>query len=49
MLNFSASYRVFFSPDDPQLLALESLENTYSKNDNVIFMIVPDDRDATSQ
>ena len=49
LLNFSASYRVFFSPDDPQLLALESLENTYSKNDNVIFMIVPDDRDAMSQ
>ena len=48
-LEFSTSYRVFFSPDDPQLLALESLENTYSKSDNVLFMIVPDDGDATSE
>ncbi|MCE2389905.1 MAG: MMPL family transporter [Proteobacteria bacterium] len=48
-LQFSANYRVFFSQDNPQLLALESLENTYSKNDNVLFLLVPEDRDATSE
>ena len=49
VLKISANYRVFFSPDDPQPLALESIENTYSKSDNVLFMIVPENGDATSQ
>ena len=49
LLEFSANYRMFFSQDNPQLLAFESLENTYGKGDNVLFMIVPDDRDATSE
>ncbi len=48
-LEFSASYRVFFDDDNPQLLALEALENTYGKNENVIFLVVPDDGDATSE
>ena len=45
-LKFSTSYRIFFSEDNPQLVALETLENTYGKSDNVLFMIVPADRDA---
>ena len=49
LLEFSANYRIFFDDDNPQLLALEALENTYGKNDNVAFLIVPDDGDATSQ
>ena len=48
-LEFSANYRIFFDEDNPQLLALEALENTYGKNENVVFLIVPDDGDATSQ
>ena len=48
-LKFSTNYRIFFSEDDPQLRAFESLENTYGKNENVLFMIVPEDRDATSE
>ena len=48
-LEFSANYRIFFDDDNPQLLALEALENTYGKNENVAFLIVPDDGDATSQ
>ncbi len=48
-LEFSANYRIFFDQDNPQLLALEALENTYGKNENVAFLIVPDDGDATSQ
>ncbi len=49
LLGFTADYRVFFSEDNPQLLALEELENTYGKSDNVLFLIVPDDGDATSE
>ena len=49
LLEFSANYRIFFDDDNPQILALESLENTYGKNENVVFLIVPDDGDATSQ
>ena len=48
-LKASTDYRTFFSEDNPELLAFESLENTYEKSDNVLFMIVPDDGDATSQ
>ena len=47
-LEFSSNYRVFFSEDNPQLLAFEALENTYTRNDNVLFAVVPGDRDATS-
>ncbi|MYF85863.1 MAG: MMPL family transporter, partial [Rhodospirillaceae bacterium] len=49
LLEFSANYRIFFDEDNPQLRALETLEDTYGKNDNVAFLIVPDDGDATSQ
>ncbi len=48
-LEFSANYRIFFDEHNPQLQALEELENTYGKNENVAFLIVPDDGDATSQ
>ena len=48
-LKFSTNYRIFFSEDNPQLLALEALENTYGKSDNLLFMIVPEDGDATSE
>ena len=49
LLEFSANYRIFFDEDNPQLLALEALENTYGKNENIAFLIVPDEGDATSQ
>ena len=49
MLEFSGNYRIFFDEDNPQLLALEELENTYGKNENVAFLIVPEGGDATSQ
>ena len=41
-LKFSTDYRIFFSEDNPELLALEALETTYGKSDSVLFMIVPD-------
>ncbi len=40
---FSNSYRIFFSADNPQLLAFDKLENTYTKNDNVLFLLTPKD------
>ncbi len=48
-LGFSADYRIFFDEDNPQLLALEELENTFGKSENVAFLIVPDDGNATSE
>ncbi len=42
-LSFSTDYRVFFSKDNPQLLAFETLQNTYTKNDNVMFAVEPKD------
>ena len=47
-LRFSADYLIYFDQDNPQLLAYEAMDNTYGTNDNVLFVIVPDDRDATS-
>ena len=38
---FSNSYRIFFSQDNPQLIAFDKLENTYTKNDNVMFLLSP--------
>ncbi|MCL5801200.1 MAG: hypothetical protein M1283_01475, partial [Gammaproteobacteria bacterium] len=42
-LEFSNDYRVFFSKENPELAAFESLQNTYTKNDNVLFVIAPKD------
>ena len=42
-LTFTNDYRVFFGEDNPQLLAFEDLQDTYSKNDNVMFLLVPED------
>ena len=47
-LEFSADDRIYFSRDNPQLLASEAMENAYGKTSNVFFAIVPEDRDATS-
>ena len=48
-LTISTDYRAFFNKDNPELLALESLESVYEKSDNVLLMIVPGDGDATSE
>ncbi len=47
-LEFSADDRIYFSRNNPQLLASEAMENTYGETDNVFFAVVPEDRDATS-
>ncbi|MCY3880201.1 MAG: MMPL family transporter [Rhodobacteraceae bacterium] len=48
-LKSETDYRTFFSEDNPELLAFNALENTFEKSDNVLFLIAPDDRDATSE
>lgn len=40
-LGFKNDYRMFFSEDNPQLMAFEDLQATYTKNDNVLFVIAP--------
>ena len=42
-LTFNSDLRVFFSKENPQLQALEDLENTYTKADNVAFVLAPKD------
>ena len=42
-LTFNNDLRAFFSEENPQLQALEELENTYNKIDNVYFIIAPGD------
>ena len=42
-LHFNNDYRIFFSPDDPRLQAFENLQNTYTKNDNVLIALAPKD------
>jgi predicted RND superfamily exporter protein len=49
LLNFTTSYRVFFSEDNPQLLAFEALENTYVRNDNVLIVFEPKDGNVFSK
>ena len=45
-LTFNNDSRIFFSKENPQLQALEALENTYTKSDNVFFVIAPKDGDV---
>lgn len=42
-LVFKSDYRVFFSEENPQLTAFENMQKTYSKSDNVAFIIAPKD------
>lgn len=46
LLSFVNDSRVFFSEENPQLQALEALENTYVKNENVFFILAPKDGDV---
>ena len=40
-LVFTNDYRYFFSEDNPQLLEFETLQDTYTKQDNVFIMLEP--------
>ncbi len=43
LLKFDNDYRIFFDGDNPQLLAFEKLQETYTKNDSVIMALAPKD------
>lgn len=38
-LGFKNDYRMFFSPDNPQLLAFDELQRRYTKSDNILFTV----------
>ena len=40
-LGFDNDYRAFFTDDNPELLAYDKVENTYTKSDNVFILIEP--------
>jgi predicted RND superfamily exporter protein len=42
-LQFKTDYRMFFGQENPQLELFDALENTYAKNDNVLFVVAPRD------
>jgi len=45
-LEFANNYRVFFSDENPELVAFEDLQATYTKNDNFLFVLEPADGGA---
>jgi predicted RND superfamily exporter protein len=44
-LTFDTDYRVFFSDENPELLAFEKLQNIYSKEDNIVIALTPKNGD----
>lgn len=40
---FSSDYRIYFSDDNPHLKAYEDLQATFTKSDNVMFVLAPKD------
>lgn len=48
-LAFDNDYRVFFSDENPQLQAFEQLQRTYTKIDNVLFMVSPNEGALTAE
>jgi predicted RND superfamily exporter protein len=47
-LQFTTDYRVFFGQTNPQLIAFEALQQTYTKNDTILFVLAPKDGDVFS-
>lgn len=48
-LYFTTDYRIFFSKENPQLKAFDELQDTYTKNDNILFVIAPKDKKVFSR
>lgn len=42
-LMLGGDYRIFFKPDNPQLQAFDALQKTYTKSENVLFVLEPRD------
>ena len=41
-LYFEGDYKIFFADDNPQMLAHDSIQDTYTKSDNLMLVIGPD-------
>lgn len=48
-IKYVADYKIFFPPDDPNLRAFESLQSTYTRADNVVYLVVPKDGNMFSK
>jgi predicted RND superfamily exporter protein len=49
ILNFETDYKTYFNEDYPPLLAHLELESNYSKADNVLFVISPENKNIFTQ
>lgn len=49
LLHFSTDYRMFFSTENPNLVAFEALQNIYTKHDNVFFVLTPKHHDVFTE
>ncbi|VAX00079.1 Predicted exporter of the RND superfamily [hydrothermal vent metagenome] len=45
-LIFTNDFKVFFSDDNPQLLAFDHLEQTYNKQENLLFYVAPKNKNV---
>ena len=45
-MTFNSDYHIFFSEENPQLLAYDALQNKYTKDDNVFIVFEPADGDV---
>ena len=48
-LRLDTNYRAFFSDENPQLQLFEEIQNTYTKNDNILFVIGTQNEDLFQQ
>ncbi|EDY87310.1 exporter of the RND superfamily [gamma proteobacterium HTCC5015] len=46
---FQSDYRVFFAESNPQLKAHELIQSTYTKTDNLLFVVAPGDGEVFSR
>ena len=42
-LYFNTQYNAFFKADNPQLVSFEALQDIYTNNDNILFVVAPKD------
>jgi predicted RND superfamily exporter protein len=47
-LAFATNYRVFFGKGNPELAAFEAVQNIYTKNDSILFVVAPEEGEVFS-
>lgn len=45
-VHFKSDYRMFFSDENPQLIAFEKLQKTYTRDDNILLVVTPKNGDV---